>query len=138
MKVLFIVPNLVSGGAERQIIYLMRELLERSITPSLFMLDPVGVFLDEIPDGVRVYLPKSHQPIDPSMNPVIHHRNPLRTIWEIIRVVRKENPDILYSRHWPTKIPTAFAGWLLGKKVVLSEADSLKHSIAYKDTGRAS
>lgn len=138
MKVLFIVPNLVAGGAERQIIYLMRGLLERGISPSIFMLDPVGVFLDEIPDGVKVYLPNSHRPSDQSSNLVIHHRNLLKTIWQIIRVVRKENPDILYSRHWPTKIPTAFAGWLLRRKVVLSEADSLEHSIAYKDTGKAS
>ncbi len=138
MKVLFIVPNLVAGGAERQIIYLMRGLLERGITPSLFMLDPVGVFLDEIPDGVKVYLPKSHRPSDPSMNQVIHHRNPLKIIREIIRVVRKENPDVLYSRHWPTKIPTAFAGWLLGKKVVLSEANSLTYEMAYRDTRRRS
>ncbi|MGE5445310.1 MAG: glycosyltransferase [Ignavibacteriales bacterium] len=138
MKVLFIVPNLVAGGAERQIIYLMRGLLERGITSSLFMLDPVGVFLDEIPNGVKVYLPKSHRPSDPSMNLVIHHRNPLKTIREIIRVVRKENPDILYSRHWPTKIPTAFVGWLLGKKVVLSEANSLTYEMAYRDTRRRS
>jgi glycosyltransferase involved in cell wall biosynthesis len=138
MKVLFIVPSLVAGGAERQIIYLMKGLLERGITPSIFMLDPVGVFLDEIPDGVKVYLPNSDRPSDQSSNLVIHHRNLLNTIWQIIRVVYKENPDILYSRHWPTKIPTAFAGWLTRKKVVLSEADSLKHSIAYKDTGKAS
>lgn len=138
MKVLFIVPNLVAGGAERQITYLMRGLIERGVNPSIFMLDPVGVFLDEIPDGVKVYLPKSHSPRDPSMNLVIHRRNPLKTIREIIRAVRKENPDILYSRHWPTKMPTAFVGWLLGKKVVLSEADSLIHEMAYKDTSSRS
>jgi len=136
MKILFIVPNLVAGGAERQIIYLMRGLLERGFSPSLFMLDPVGVFLDEIPYGVKVYLPKSHRPSNPSMNLVIHHRNPLKTIREIIRVVRKENPVILYSRHWPTKIPTAFAGWLLRKKVVLSEVNSLAYEMAYRDTSR--
>ncbi len=138
MKILFIVPSLVAGGAERQIIYLMRGLLKRGITPSIFMLDPIGTFLNEIPDGVEVYLPKSHIPCNPSVNLVIHHRNPFRTIWEIIRVVRKENPDILYSRHWPTKIPTAFAGWLMRKKIVLSEASNLIYSTFYKDTGRAS
>jgi glycosyltransferase involved in cell wall biosynthesis len=138
MKVLFIVPNLVAGGAERQIIYLMRGLLERGFNPSIFMLDPVGVFLDEIPDRVKVYLPGSHRASDQSMNLVIHHRNPLKTIWQIIQVVCKEDPYILYSRHWPTKIPTAFAGWLMRKKVVLSEADSLMHSITYKDTSRRS
>jgi glycosyltransferase involved in cell wall biosynthesis len=102
------------------------------------MLDPVGTFLNEIPDGVKVYLPESHRPTNPSMNLVVHHRNLLKTIWEIIRVIRKEDPDILYSRHWPTKIPTAFAGWLMRKKVVFSEANSLIHSTFYKDTGRAS
>lgn len=136
MRVLFIVPNLVAGGAERQIANLMKGLLERGIIPSLFMLDPVGIFLDEIPKGVKVYLPKSHRPSDPSMNLVIKHRNPLKTISEIIQAVYKEKPDILYSRHWPTKIPAAFAGWLLRKKVVLSEANSLIYEMAYKDTKR--
>jgi glycosyltransferase involved in cell wall biosynthesis len=59
-------------------------------------------------------------------------------VWKIMRVVYRENPDTFYSRHWPTKIPTAFAGRLVRKKVVLSEANSLIYSTFYKDKGRAS
>jgi glycosyltransferase involved in cell wall biosynthesis len=131
MKILFIIPSLVAGGAERQAIYLMRGLLNRGIIVSVLIFDPIGELFDEIPDGIKVYLSKSHK----SGNPF---RNPLRVLWEIIRVIHKENPDIIYSRHWPTKTPTAFAARLLGKKVVLSEANNLILYMAYNNNGRIS
>ena len=131
MNILFIVPSLVAGGAERQAIYLMRGLLKRGFVISLLVFDPIGELFDEIPDGIKVYLSKSHK----SGNPF---RNPLKVLWEIIRVIHRENPDIIYSRHWPTKTPTAFAGRLLGKKVVLSEANNLILYMVYNNTGRIS
>jgi glycosyltransferase involved in cell wall biosynthesis len=131
MKILFIVPSLVAGGAERQVIYLMRGLVKRGMVISLLVFDPIGELFDEIPDGIKVYIAKSYK----SGNPF---RNPLRVLWEIIRVIHRENPDIIYGRHWPTKTPTAFAGRLLGKKVVLSEANNLILYMVYNNTGRIS
>jgi glycosyltransferase involved in cell wall biosynthesis len=118
IKVLFIASNLMAGGIQRQLVYLMKGLMERGITVSLLVLDPVGEFVDEIPGGIKVYCPKSSKP----------KKQPLRGVWklkEIIKVVRAEKPDVLYSRHWPTKVPTAFAGRLLKKNVVFSDGDGL-------------
>jgi glycosyltransferase involved in cell wall biosynthesis len=130
MKVLIVVYNFDIGGAHRQLIYLMRGLLDRGITLSLLILDPVGEFMDEIPDKVNVYYPKSPKPRG--------LLKPLRGMWRIneaIRVVHKEKPDVLYSRSWYAKVATALAGQLLRKKVVLSEVDSLI-SMSYKNVGR--
>ena len=53
-RVLFVVPDLNGGGAERVVLTVSRYLSRESFDPSIFLLRNEGVYWDEIPGDMRV------------------------------------------------------------------------------------
>ncbi|HXD89727.1 MAG TPA: glycosyltransferase, partial [Candidatus Binataceae bacterium] len=53
-KLLFILPNLNAGGAERTMLQLLGELSARGFEPTIFLITHEGEFLEDVPRGVRV------------------------------------------------------------------------------------
>jgi len=128
IKILATAPNLITGGAEKQLVYLMDRLAKTGFNIVLLLFELEGEYLAEVPKEVKILSPRSPRP-----------REVLKGIWkikEIIRAISKEKPDILYSRLWPTKAATAFAGFLLGKPVVFSEDRTLRRYIDENNTGK--
>ncbi|HEX3033963.1 MAG TPA: glycosyltransferase [Thermodesulfobacteriota bacterium] len=128
-KILITAPNLITGGAEKQLIYLIDGLVKLGFEVVLFLLELEGEYLAKVPKAVKILTPTSPKP-----------RKPFKGLWkvkEIIKVTHKEDPDILYSRLWPTKVATAFAGFLLRKKVVFSEDRALSRLIDEGGRGKA-
>lgn len=119
IKILVTAPNLITGGAEKQLIYLIDRLVGMGFDIVLLLFELKGEYLTEVPEKVKILTPESNWP-----------RKFLKGFWkikEILIAVSKEKPDILYSRLWPTKVATAFAGFLLRKQVVFSEDRTLNH-----------
>lgn len=54
-RVLFIIPNLEGGGAERVLVGLIRRISRASFEPHLALMNKRGVYLDDVPADVRVY-----------------------------------------------------------------------------------
>lgn len=54
-KVVFIIPNLIGGGAERILINVVTALDRAKFEPVLFLQKRMGPFLDNVPADVRVY-----------------------------------------------------------------------------------
>lgn len=128
VKVLITAPNLITGGAEKQLIYLIEGLLKIGFNIVLLILELEGEYLAKVPKEVKVLSPESPKP-----------RKALKGFWkvkEIMKAISKEKPDILYSRLWPTKVATVFAGRLLGKHVVFSEDRTLSRFMDGGNTGK--
>ena len=53
-RVLFVLPDLNGGGAERVVLTVSRHLAREEFEPSIFLLRNEGVYWDEIPQGMRV------------------------------------------------------------------------------------
>jgi glycosyltransferase involved in cell wall biosynthesis len=130
IKILITAPNLITGGAEKQLIYLIDGLVKKGFKIVLFLFELEGEYLAKVPKEVKVLGPTSPKP-----------GKALKGLWkikEIIKVVSKEKPDILYSRLWPTKVATAFAGFLSRKPIVFSEDRTLRRFVDESNTRRVS
>lgn len=117
IKILVTAPNLITGGAEKQLIYLIEGLVKKGFSIVLFLFDIEGEYLTMVPKEVKILSPTSRKP-----------GKVLKGIWktrEIAKAISAERPDVLYSRLWPTKVATAFAGFLSKRRVVLSEDRTL-------------
>jgi glycosyltransferase involved in cell wall biosynthesis len=117
IKILVTAPNLITGGAEKQLIYLIEGLVKKGFHIVLFLFDIEGEYLSMVPESVKILSPTSRKP-----------GRVVKGVWktrEIARVISEESPDVLYSRLWPTKVATAFAGFFSRKRVVLSEDRTL-------------
>jgi glycosyltransferase involved in cell wall biosynthesis len=124
IKILVTAPNLITGGAEKQLIYLIEGLVKKDFGVVLFLFDIEGEYLAMVPREVKILSPTSPKP-----------GKALKGIWktrEIAKAISKERPDVLYSRLWPTKVATAFAGFLSRRRVVLSEDRTLSR---FKEEG---
>ena len=124
MKILITAPNLITGGAEKQLLYLIDGLLERGNIIYLLLLQHEGEYIEKLPESVKLMDPKTPRPV-----------GIMKEIWkirEIKKAVDEVNPDILYSRLWPTKTATLISGILRKKPVVFSEDRSLNRYTEYK------
>lgn len=82
-KVLFIVPNMAGGGAERVILNLLHSLDRQRFLPILVLVENSGVFLKEIPGDIDVI--------------TLETKRVRFAICKIIKVVRRIKPDVVMS-----------------------------------------
>ena len=130
IKILVTAPNLITGGAEKQLIYLIEGLVKKGFSIVLFLFDIEGEYLSMVPKEVKILSPTSRKP-----------GKVLKGIWktrEIAKAISAERPDVLYSRLWPTKVATAFAGFMSKRRVVLSEDRTLSRFQEEGDPHRGS
>lgn len=102
MKVCFIVGTLGRGGAERQLVYMLRALRLEGIDVRVLCLTSGEAFESEIRElGVDVVFVGSS-------------RNRLAKLSKIVRETREYAPDLVQSSHFYTNIYAAIAGRLSG------------------------
>jgi len=82
-KVSVVIPNMEGGGAERFAVYLANGLAARGCDVDLVVLEAVGVCMDSVSPLVRLVDLKS--------------RRVIRSIFPLIRYLRKRKPDALIS-----------------------------------------
>src|SRR5579859_7704836 len=104
-RVLFLVPSLIGGGAQRVFSVLLRHLDRGRFEPHLAMISASGTYLDEIPTDV-----------------VIHDLNISRVRYAvpaIVRVVRKLKPQAVLSTLGHMNLALMAAGPLLPRRTKL-------------------
>jgi len=80
--VLFTIPTLEGGGAERVFVTLLRHLDRERFEPHLALVERKGGYLADLPDDVPVY--------------VLGGRNPLSFL-RLLRLIRRLRPDTVFS-----------------------------------------
>lgn len=84
-KLLFVLPSVGGGGAERAALDLMRSMDRRKFRLTLVLFTHVGSFRQQLPEDVRTYDLRGRQSYD------------IRLIWRLAKVMRSEAPDIVFS-----------------------------------------
>lgn len=82
-KILFIVPNMCAGGAERVILTLLKHLPREQFDLNLALVEKAGPYLNELPNDVVVY--------DLGAGRVRY------SVLKIVRLINKNRPDIVFS-----------------------------------------
>ncbi|MBI5136930.1 MAG: glycosyltransferase [Nitrospirae bacterium] len=81
-RVLFTIPSLDGGGAERVLVTLLTHLDRARVTPHLALVDARGVHLEKIPADVPVT--------------ALGGRGPL-AFWRLLRLIWRMRPDVVFS-----------------------------------------
>lgn len=85
-RVAFLLQNVDSGGVERVVVNLLKQLVKYPISLDLVLFDKQGNFLYEVPPEVRIVeLPDAKT------------AGRLRRVFPLVRYLRREKPDILVS-----------------------------------------
>jgi len=110
-KVVFVLPSLVAGGAERVALTLLRNLSRERFDPHLVLFSCSGTMKDEITSDVGI---------------TVLGRDRLRSVVpSLFLVLRRLRPDIVYSTLHHTNIATlAISRLLRSVRVVVRESNS--------------
>ena len=125
-KVLFVSPNIVAGGAQRQLINIANGFHRRGYEVSVFLFYEKGELRNFLDQNMKIFFP-SYMPIVKSLRFL---RDIHGTI-SLIRAIMIEKPDILYCRQWP-KMPIAIIGKILRVKTVSVEGNNLEQTLLLK------
>ncbi|MEO8042725.1 MAG: glycosyltransferase family 4 protein, partial [Acidobacteriota bacterium] len=118
MKVCFLVGTLARGGAERQLIFMLKALREEGVETRLLCLTVGEAHEREIRD----------LGIEPEWVGSTHNR--LLRLNKIIRSIRNKPTDIVQSSHFYTNIYAAAAGKFTGTASIGAVRSDLKSEIA--------
>ncbi|MFA5644637.1 MAG: glycosyltransferase [Patescibacteria group bacterium] len=116
IKILYIIPSLSSGGAERFILDLIYSLDKNIFEPSLLLFDKKGLFYDEaINKGIKIETLKKNFKLD------------LFNFYKIYKYIKKEKPAIVHTQLGGDiygKLATKLIG---GIKIVSTEQNVLQN-----------
>lgn len=112
VKVLFVMPALSGGGAERVLVRILRQLDRRRFRPVLMLFEKTGPLLPEVPADVPV--------LDCGRN---GSGTAGRWLWTAALRIRAERPEVVFSFLWFTNLATIAAHRLSGSsaRLILSE-----------------
>ncbi|WP_142300979.1 glycosyltransferase [Bacillus sp. 7884-1] len=108
-NILFVLPNLQGGGAEKVVLNVIRNLDKTKFNPSLFLFINDGVYLDKIPDDLEVFyaLEKGNS----------FTKQPFKVIRKLIKKVKMQD-IIVGSLELTTTYFCILAGLIARKPVV--------------------
>ena len=119
MKIGFVVGTLDRGGAEKQLVFMLRALQAFGANAEVFSLTRGEYYEAEIRNaGVAVKYVGGSQ-------------NRMSRLWTIMRAVRESGADILQSSHFYTNIYAGITGKLLG----LPSIGAIRSDLTYEITG---
>ncbi len=124
MRVCFVVGTLARGGAEKQLVFMLKALQKLGTTAEVLCLTKGESYEDEIRGaGVNIrYVGKS--------------KNRVSRLWKVIRAIRETRADIVQSSHFYTNIYAGAAGRLLGVPSIGAIRSDLSYELdSHKFTG---
>lgn len=123
-KVLFIIPSMAGGGAERVFSLLVKHVDRGGFEPALALLKKEGPFLTDIPADVEVIDLKSEKS--------------RYAVWKIIRLVRRRRPDIVCTTLGYLNLITLMASVFFprGVKLVIRESTHVSESLKLEKYGK--
>lgn len=118
-KVLFVLPSMDGGGAQRVVIRILRAIDRRKYSPRLILLQGKGVFLSQVPPDVPIL-------------ELGQYGGGGRLMWmgNFVRVLRRERPDAVLSFLWFANSASVIARFMARSPsaLVLSERISLERT----------
>ncbi len=100
-KVIFVLTSLIIGGAERQLVQILKHLSRKDFEPVVVCLKDPGVLAEELgPLPITVY------------SRLLNHKADLRVLPRLMAIIKNEKPHILWARGIGDKM---FWGRLAGK-----------------------
>jgi glycosyltransferase involved in cell wall biosynthesis len=113
-RVMFFCPTLGEGGADRVVHTLLRRLDRARVAPELALMRREGPFAGDVPADVPVF--------------VLGSRRLLVAAPDLARLLRREQPDVVFSTHGGSNIIVAVAHALARSRarLVLSERSALR------------
>ena len=118
MKVCFLAGTLARGGAERQLVYMLRALQSTGVSVRVLCLTRGEAFEEEVRQlGVAVTW-------------VGRAKARRLRLLDIIRELRREPADVLQSSHFYTNLYVAAAGRILGRREIGAIRNNLTNEIA--------
>jgi glycosyltransferase involved in cell wall biosynthesis len=124
-KLLFVIPRLVIGGAERLTIYLLKYMDRKKFDVALCLLEEKGELLNEIPKDIEIFnLHKSNR-------------------WSFLSLLKRFNdlvvayrPDLIYTRMWYATSLAIFSRMLYSHHIPIcaNEEHNHKRDILKTDT----
>ncbi len=128
-RVLFVIPTLGGGGAERVFLHILRHLDRKKFSPKVVLFEKKGELLSDLPSDIEVIALKDTEGVYKTYGTVF-----LKLTRRISKVFRTEKPDIVLSFMWYTNFVTLL-GRMLSRvrcRVVISERYSLSPSFEGK------
>jgi len=124
-KVLFVIPTLGGGGAERVFLHILRHLDRTRFSPKVVLFERKGELLCDLPSDIEVIVLKDTEGVYKTYGIVF-----FKLMRRLSTVFRREKPDIILSFMWYTNLITLL-GRMLSRircRVVISERYSLSAS----------
>jgi glycosyltransferase involved in cell wall biosynthesis len=120
IKILFVIPSLGGGGAERACVNLLKHLNRSQFGLSLALFCKAGPYLSELPPDVVVFDLKTPNHWDS------------RLIWRLAQLLRKTQPDIVFSILRYTNVVTLLAARLARSeaRILINEQNRLREEFA--------
>lgn len=131
IKILFIINDLSVGGAQIRTIRLANGLSRRGFWTSIASLGKTDHISKELSDDIDFSFSKHFDYLQ-SMTVFSSSLSSLYSLYEVIKLIRSTNPDIVCAMQWAAKIPASLAGKLLGKKTVLVEVNNSIYELRLK------
>jgi len=124
-RLALVVSSLRGGGAERVMVLLANELVERGYAVDLVLVQVVGPYRSEVDDRVRI--------VDLAAS-----RNIL-SLWPLVQYLRRERPTVLLSALADINCISVWARTLSGVdcRLVLSAHNTLSQSVRYASQRRS-
>lgn len=119
LTVLLVCKNFQLGGSQKQIILLANGLLKNGFKPIICVFKNTGELKIELNQNIEIYELENFVPDKP--NKTI---STIIATVKLLRLIYKTRPDIIYSRHWQTKIPSSIAGRITKTKTVLVDVNN--------------
>ena len=128
LRVLCVIPNMRTGGAERQMALILNHLQKKEFSVKLCLFNQDGELLSALPADLQIYdLEKRGRWSIGSL------------VLKLSRLIRREKPDVLYSRLQYANAIASLAIRVSGMRVkhVAHEATVLSQNLSEMRGGRA-
>lgn len=112
IRVLFVIGTMSGGGAERQVIEILRLIDRSKFEPLLYLANRTGELLSQVPSDVPVIAYSEGAP--ESWLRRLTRRcklSPLLRYWHLAQVLRCERIDVIYDRTYHATLDAAGATW---------------------------
>lgn len=111
-KIMFVIPIVGGGGAERVLLYLMEELKSEKWDKVLITFDEIEYYKKEIPNDVKIIILKKKRSIDF-----------FKLIFSLAQIIKQEKPDIVNSHLTYANILSLLSAMVSGYRgpIILNE-----------------
>ena len=125
-RVLFVIPSLAGGGAEKACVTILQAIDRDRIQPELCIFQSGGAFADSVPADVPIYVTAGRA------------ANDLRLPFKIARLLRARRPDAALSIQRYANVSTIMGRMLSGLSVplIVNEQNRPSFEFAYYGGGR--